>query len=139
MKSKRRRTRAETDFQREWTAGKIATIANMGLLGYTSKEIVKELNDHTMHETVRSMLSRWGVFDRAAGDGRKRLAIRLHPKACNDAKRLAERAGMPLDLFLGQALEFVIRDDLFESIMDGEVQAYAVQLPPPDDTAKSGT
>jgi hypothetical protein len=120
----RSRTRAMTDFQRQWTDRKIATIANLGLLGYTSHEIATALGDHTMPETVRSLLSRWGVYDRAAGDGRKRIAVRIHQRACNKATQMAKQAGVPLELYLGRALEFAIRDDLVDSLSDGELEAY---------------
>lgn len=120
----RRRARAETDFKRQWPARKIAQIANLALLGYTSRQIARALDDGTSPESIRHQLATWGVFDRSPGDARKRIAVRMHPKAIIEARKLAESIGIPLEVWAGRILEFAARDAMYDSIVDGEREAY---------------
>lgn len=116
--------KADTRFKRQWPARKIAHIANLALLGLTSHQIARALSDGTSPESIRHQLASWGVFDRSPGDTRKRIAVRMHPKAVIEARKLAEAMNLPLELWAGRILEFAARDGMYDSIVDGEREAY---------------
>lgn len=120
----RRRTRAMTDFQRQWPARKIAEIAILAILGFSSRQIARKLDDGTMHESIRHQLATWNVYDIAPGGTKKRIVVRMHRKAVIEAAKLAEAEGLTLEVWAGRILEFAARDGMYHSIVDGEREAY---------------
>ena len=114
-----RRGRAKTA-----TAKRASLITAMAVLGHSSHAIARHLDDGTTPESIRHQLATWGVFDLMPKDLKKRVAVRMHPKAIQKAQELAEGMGIPVDVWAGRVVEFAARDGMYESIVDGEGEAY---------------
>ena len=110
--------------KRQWSAKKVSQVTTLSLLGYRSTEIAAILGDGTSAESIRHQLDNWGVFDKAAGDGMKRIPVRMHPRAVADAKKLAEQMGIPMEVWAGRIIEFAAKGGLYDAIVDGDGSAY---------------
>lgn len=111
-------------FHPEWPARKVATVTALAILGHSSAEIARILGDGTTSHSIRHQIARWGIFDRATGDTKRRVAVRMHWKAIIKARDLAEQMGIPLEVWAGRIVEFAARDGMYDAIVCDEGEAY---------------
>lgn len=122
MPVKRRRVGAQNN--PVWPTTKSITVGVLWALGFRSHEIARSLADGTRAESIRHQIARSELHKYGPIDGKRRVAVRMHPKAVIQAAKLAEEMGIPLETWAGRILEFAARDGMYDSIVDGETGAY---------------
>lgn len=110
--------------QQSWTTIKSIQVGVLWALGYRSHEIARALADGTSAASIRHQIARSELHKIGPVDGKRRMAVRVHPKAVIRASELAGEMGIPLEVWAGRVVEFAARDGMYESITDGETNAY---------------
>lgn len=119
----KRRTKSKPEIQ-GWSTRKSITVGVLWALGYRSHQISRALSDGTSAASVRHQIARCDLHRFAPIDGKRRAAVRMHPKAVIRAAELAEEMGVSFEVWAGRVLEFATRDGMYDSITDGETEAY---------------
>jgi hypothetical protein len=104
-----------------WSNEKAALVGYMAGRGDTSREIAAALADGTSRETVRGMWRRWGLPIPIKG-GRRCFIL---PTAMDIQTRAiltirAEAAGVSPTEFIERVLKCVVRDDLYNAVVDSD-------------------
>lgn len=109
-------TKSENPFRKRWRNAKVARIAHLRTLGWSSKMIARELNDGTLADTIRSVCHRWRL-PVTLGIQRRMMGNMSHSGAALIVKE-AERLGMHPADFVGKVAEYAARGRLYEAIVD---------------------
>lgn len=100
-----------------WTNAKCAMIGFYLGQDITAFEIERILKDGTSAATVRRMKKLWGIPERRTRSG---LAVVLTRPQRRKLERLAARKGVDPEIILDRICKAVLRDDLYEAVVDGD-------------------
>ncbi len=108
-------------YKDQWPNRKVARVASMAAMGYSSTVIASILADGSTGNQVAHMIHHWGIRPKSS-DPRKTYADVAVPLCAKHRTILAleaERRGMDLPELIARMAETICRDGLFGAVLDG--------------------